>query len=169
MLHLTICERDLLFERRFACRTLDLCVWNTTFSHRAVSLSASSPFSFSSASLFLDCAAVGEGRSEYLLLCKKQAEVAFSWLRAQRKRLVFPAVSDCSRPAECKHALMCGAALCSGRCAGHLGPWGLRFGLTECPFVLFLTPPKFPPTFTSPLFTATGRVKLIFYNTFCLS
>lgn len=81
----------------FACET------------QPVSLSSSSPFSFSSASLFLDRAAVGEGRSEYLRLCKKQAEVAFSWLRAQRKRLVFPAVSDCSGPAECKHALMCGA------------------------------------------------------------
>lgn len=128
MLHLTICERDLLFERRFACRTLDLCVWNTTFSHRAVS--PSSPFSFSSASLFLDCAAVGEGQSEYLLLCKKQAEVAFSWLRAQRKRLVFPAVSDCSRPAECKHALMCGAALDAADAAQAISAhevWGLAW------------------------------------------
>lgn len=69
------------------------------------------PFSFPSTNLLLDSAAVGERRSKYLPRCEREAQVAFSWPRAQRRGLVFPAVSDCSRPAECKHAVMCGAAL----------------------------------------------------------
>lgn len=79
-------------------------------SHPTICLLSSSVH-VSLTNLFLDSVAVGERLSEYLSHCKGEAEVAFSWLWAQRKGLVFPAVSDCSRPAECKHALMCGAVL----------------------------------------------------------
>lgn len=54
---------------------------------------------------------MGERPSEYASRCDREGEVAFSWPPAQRRGLVFPPVSDCSRAVECKHALMCGAAL----------------------------------------------------------
>lgn len=123
-------------------------------------------------SMLLDSAAVGEGRSEYLPLSKKAAEVAFSWLWAQRKGLVFLAVCDCSRSTECKQTLMCGAALDTADTAQGITAheiWG--FGLTDCPLVLFFNSLKFPPTFTSSLFTTTGNVEIffmyLFYNNFC--
>ncbi len=62
--------------------------------------------------------------------CEGEAEVAFSWLWAQRRGLVFPAVSDCSRPAECKHALMCGVAMDTADTAQAISAhevWGLAW------------------------------------------
>lgn len=144
-------------------------IW--TFSAPAICLLSSSL-----TNLLLDQAAVGERRSESLSRCVREAEVAFSWLRAQRRGLVFPAVSDCSRPVECKHALMCGAALDTADTAqAHLRP--MRFEVLAWPIVplfLFFSPPP-PLLFNShplsqaPYSTTTGSVKLIFYNTFCLS
>lgn len=70
--------------------------------------------------------------------------MAFSWPPAQRRGLVFPPVSDCSRAVECKHALMCGAALDTVDTAQAISAhevWGLTvlivplycFSLTETP------------------------------------
>lgn len=71
----------------------------------------SSSLHISSTNLLLDSVAAGGRSSECHSRCRGGAEVAFSWLWAQRKGFVFPAVSDCSRPAESKHPFMCGAVL----------------------------------------------------------
>lgn len=96
-------------------------------------------FSSPLTNLLLDSAAVGGRRPEYLPRCERAGEVAFSWPRAQRRGLVFPAVSDCSGPAECKHALMCGAALDSADAAQAISAHELRPD-RSAPFVLLSTP-----------------------------
>lgn len=149
------------------CQTLDLClrnmsweiyiprpfIWlkeNMNLSHPTICLLSSSVH-VSLTNLFLDSVAVGERLSEYLSNCKGEAEVAFSWLWAQRKGLVFPAVSDCSRPAECKHALMCGAVLDTADTAQAVSAhevWGLAWPIVP---LFWFSLPWIPTHFHKPL------------------
>lgn len=101
--------------------------------------------------LLLDSVAVGERWSEYLSRCEREAEVAFSWLWAQRRGLVFPAVSDCSRPAECKHDLMRGAALDTADTAQAISAhevWGLAW--PNVPLFCFSLPSNSHPLSQAP-------------------
>lgn len=151
----------LLHERGFACQTLRLCLRKTSFSiPRSHAFGLAKIWTFFHpticllfifcwvSNLLLDSAAVGGRRSEYLSRCEREGEVAFSWPRAQRRGLVFPAVSDCSGPAECKHALMCGAALDTEDTAQTISAHELRPDrLSLCSAFPSL---KFPPTSQAP-------------------
>lgn len=158
LFHPTLNNLGLLRERGFACQTLDLCLRNTSWEihvpkpfiwfRENMNLFPPhnlSPVIFRSVSLNQPvvgfCGCVRETVWISLSL-REGGRSGFSWPWAQRRGLVFPAVSDCSRQAECKHTLMCGAALDTADTAQAIstGPQGLRFGPTDCPFVLFFTP-----------------------------
>lgn len=62
------------------------------------------------------------------LTVKGRDKWLFFWLQAQRRWFVFPWVSDCSRPAECKHAVTYGESLDTVDPLQAIScPWGLRF------------------------------------------